>query len=214
MLLNLLRKELFTQKLHIYLLGFIWFIPMTLFFTDGSPIRHILLLIIFASWMPLHATYYEQPALVNSLPVTRKKIVTAKYLSGLLWFIPSAVIVVTYVFLFDTFAPFPTRLMTVWDLLLSLGCICVILSMFYPLHILYGYIAASVLTGVIAMSVVMGANIVMNIYHNPSITSLDSQVETVLANQNIFILSFACVSLLITLLSCKLAVRLYEKKDF
>lgn len=214
MLINLLRKEMFTQKAYVYILGLIWFIPFTNFFTSGDPIRHIQLLIVLALWIPYNAAYYELAALVNSLPVTRRKVVMAKYASGLIWFIPAAVIVIAYVLLFDQFAPFPTRLMTGWDLLLAFGSLCFILSVFYPLLMITGYITSLVLTVVFTVVVSIGIQMVGNIYNNPSLTYLDGFVETVLANQGLFILLFALAGLIVIWLSYHLSVRFYHKKDF
>lgn len=212
--IQLLRKELFSQKTYIYLMALLWFIPLTGFFTSGTPLQHILLLILLATWVPNYAAYYEQPALDNTLPVTRKKVITAKYISLLMWFIPSAVLVSVYVFLFVHFTPFKSQLMTGWDLLLGLAGVYLMMSIFYPLHILFGYVPAMLLTMVAALTMIIGGQMVMNIYHNPRIASLDSFVENVMTNTNAFILLFAGISLIITLLSYTLSVRFYEKKDF
>lgn len=214
MVIQLLRNELFGQKAYIYLLVFFWFIPMTGFFTNGAPIQHILLLILLAGWIPSSAAYYEQTTLINTLPVTRKKIILAKYLAPMVWFIPATVLVSTYVFLFVTFAPFLARLMTGWDLLLAFAGLYLLISLFYPLHILCGYVPAMSLSVIAAVAISIGVQMVMNIYHNPRMDALDNMVETIMANPNAFILLFAGISLIITLLSFALSVRLYERKDF
>ncbi|MEN1968032.1 ABC-2 transporter permease [Lentibacillus sp. N15] len=214
MLINLLRRELRIPKPYFYLLGFVLFIPFTKFFTSGEPIDHIMLLIVLAFWIPLNVAYDEQPALINSLPVTRSKIVLAKYISGVMWFIPAAVIVCTYVFLFDQYAPFPTRLMTGRDILLAFSGLCLAMSVFHPLGILSGYITAGLLTAVCFVTVSIIINMVINIYHNPSLTYLDGFVETILANQSLFRLLLIVISLIVTWLSYKLSVHYYEKKGF
>lgn len=214
MIIQLLHKEIFSQKPYVYFLAFIWFFPITGFFTGGSAVQHILLVILLASWVPQYVAYYEQPALDNTLPVTRKKIITAKYMSPLMWFIPSAIIVMAYVFLFVTYAPFPARLMTGWDLLLALAILYVMVSIFFPLQISFGYVPAMIITVAAAVSISIGVQMVINIYHNPRITSLDSFVESVLANPNMFIILLAAISLIITLLSYSISTRIYEHKDF
>ncbi|MBY7141758.1 ABC-2 transporter permease [Virgibacillus sp. NKC19-3] len=213
MVIQLVRHEMFSQQRHIYLLAFFWFIPMTGFFTNGAPIQHISLLILLAGWLASSAVYYEQPALINTLPVTRKKIIVAKYLTPLAWFIPAAVLVSFYVFLFVTFAPFTSRLMTGWDILLALAGLYLLMSLFYPLHIAFGYIPAILITTVTVLALSIGVQMVMNIYHNPRIDSVDGLVETIMANPNAFILLFAGISLLVAFLSFALAIKLYERKD-
>ncbi|MFD1363268.1 ABC-2 transporter permease [Lentibacillus salinarum] len=172
------------------------------------------MLILLAAWIPSSATYYEQPALMNTLPVTRKKIILAKYLTPLLWFIPAAMLMSIYVFLFVTFAPFSARLMTGWDLLLALAGLLLLMSLFYPLHRLFGYVPAISLSVIVGVTISIGVQMVMNIYHNPRMDSLDNMVETIMANPNVFIMLLAGFSIIITLLSYALSVWLYERKDF
>ncbi|MEN1969532.1 ABC-2 transporter permease [Lentibacillus sp. N15] len=214
MIIQLVRNEMFSQKAYIYFFSFFWFIVMTGFFTSGAPMQHILLLILLVGWLSSSAAYYEQPALMNTLPVTRKKIMLAKYLTPLVWFIPAAVLVSFYVFLFVTFAPFTSRLMTGWDILLALAGLYLLISFFYPLYIAFGYIPAVILSAVIYVTISIGVQMVINIYHNPRMDSVDNLVETIMANPNAFILLFAGISLFVTLLSFTLAVTLYERKDF
>lgn len=214
MIKHLLRNELFSQKTYVYFFIIPWIILITNFFTSGDPFRHVLLLMMLALWLPINAPYYEHPALVNSLPVTRKKIVTAKYLSPLACFIPAAVLTFFYVFLFVNFAQFPARLMTGWDLLLALAGLYLLMSIFYVLYITHGFYPALIVTVVVSLAASIGLQMIMNIYHNPDMTSFDKTVETVMTNQNIFIVLFAGISLIFTLLSYAISVRLYARKDF
>jgi ABC-type transport system involved in multi-copper enzyme maturation permease subunit len=210
---NLMRKELLSQNIFTVASAFIWFIPLTQFFTNGAPITHVVLLIVLSVWVPFCAAYYEQPTLENSLPVTRKQLVQAKYLSCLMWFIPAATIVVTYVILFENFAPFSSRLMTWEDLLLALAGVYLLLSIFYPLYYLAGVMIASALTAAAAVMISIGTQMVLNIYHNPSMSSLNEFVEAVSANPTLFIMLLAAIVLVITILSYLLSVWIYKKKD-
>jgi len=213
MVINLLRKELLSQKISIILFAFFWFIPFTQFFTDGTPIMHVGLLILLATWLPFYSAYYDKETLINSLPVKRKQVVQAKYLSGFMWYIPAAIIVMVYVLLFYLFAPFPTRLMTGQDLLLALSGVCILLSIFYPFYFAFGYIISYIVTLISSITVVIGLNIIVNIYHNPRITFINPYVDMVIANQTLTIVLATAISLVITFLSYLLSVRIYEKKD-
>lgn len=213
MLLNLMRKELLSQNILIVAFAFIWFIPFTQFFTNGSPIMHVVLLIVLSVWVPFNTVYYDQPVLDHSLPVTRKQLVQAKYLSGAMWFIPAAVIMIIYVFLFENFAPFPTRLMTWEDLLLAFAGVYLLLSIFYPLYYWAGVWVAFAFTTAAAVMLSIGTNMVINIYHNPSLSYMDEFVEAVSANQTLFIMLFAVISLLITIMSYQLSLRILKNKD-
>jgi len=213
MLTLLLRKELLAQPVWIYPFALILFIPFTGFFTNGHPLTHVTLLISLTVWIPFYAVYYERPALINSLPVRRKQIIQAKYLSGLMWFIPAAILMIVYAFLYDTFAPFPSRLMTVGDLLLAFAGVYILFAVFYPFFFAWGYWVSGILTGIVIFSIFIGSNMVINIYHNPRIPTLDPYVETVLANQTLFAALAAAVSVVIAFLSYLLSVWIYKKKD-
>lgn len=213
MLLNLMRKEVLSQNIWIVAFAFIWFIPFTQFFTNGDPIMHVVLLIVLSVWVPVNTVYYDQPVLDHSLPVTRKQLVQAKYLSGVMWFIPAAAIMVSYVFLFENFAPFPTRLMTWEDLLLALAGVYFLLSIFYPLYYWAGVWVAFAFTTAAALIVSIGTRMIINIYHNPSLSSMDEFVEAVSANQTLFVMLAAAIMLFITIASYLLSIRILKNKD-
>lgn len=113
---HLIFKDIYTQKWYAYFTNAIWFIVFTNFFTDGSPIRHVLLLAFLSAWMAMTSngntnSFEKESALLISLPIKRHEIVLAKYAAGFMWFGLSAMAVFGYVFLFDAFAPFSTRMM-------------------------------------------------------------------------------------------------------
>lgn len=215
----LIFKDLYTQKLYIYFFSIVWFIIFTSFFTDGSPFRHVLLLTVLALWLATSTnantkSFADESILINSLPITRRQVVLAKYISGLIWFAFSAIVVLVYVFLFDTFAPFPTRMMHVDELLLSLSAYYILLSVFYPILFKAGYHISSIVTFVFALVVNIGIQIFHNMVENPGLTFMPGIVEMLESNAILLMFIFITFSILITLVSYGLSVRIYERKDF
>lgn len=217
----LIRKDLFTQPMTTYLLSGMWFIIFTNFFTDGLPVRHVMLLVVVAYFISISSnnkSFERESVLVNSLPVTRKQIVTAKYAAGFIWFLLSAAVIVPYIFLFQTFAPFPTRMITIPELLIALGCFYLLLALFYPLQFKAGYILASILTIMIPVIAMMSLPIITNILENPRMPEahawLRQIAQTFSANEWAIAFGVLSISILVTWLSILLSIRIYSKKDF
>lgn len=217
----LIRKDLYTQKASTFFLTALWFIIFTNFFTDGQPVRHVLLLIFAAYFIAISTSnkdFEKESVLVNSLPVTRKQFVLAKYAAGFMWFGLSAVGILVYIFLFDTFAPFPTRMMTIPELLIALGSFYIILSLFYPLQFKAGYVLATSLSIILPLLSMMSFRIILNIMENPRMVAEQKfflqTAELVTTNQWTVALSVLLVSALLTWLSILLSIRIVRKTDF
>ncbi|PID03218.1 hypothetical protein CSV67_04225 [Sporosarcina sp. P2] len=217
----LIRKDLYTQKASTFLLTALWFIIFTNFFTDGQPVRHVLLLIFVAYFIAISTSnkaFQKESVLINSLPVTRKQFVLAKYASGFIWFGLSAAAVLFYIFLFDTFAPFPTRMMTIPEVLISLGCFYVIISLFYPLQFKAGHVLATSLTIALPLLSMMSFRIILNIMENPRMVAEQQfflhTADLITTNQWTIALSVILVSALLTWLSILLSIRIVRKIDF
>ncbi|PIC79744.1 hypothetical protein CSV75_11160 [Sporosarcina sp. P18a] len=217
----LIRKDLYTQKASAFLLTALWFIIFTNFFTDGQPVRHVLLLIFVAYFIAISTSnkaFEKESVLINSLPVTRKQFVLAKYASGFIWFGLSAAAVLFYIFLFDTFAPFPTRMMTIPEVLIALGCFYVIISLFYPLQFKAGYVLATSLTIALPLLSMMSFRIILNIMENPRMVAEQQfflqTADLITTNQWTIALSVLLVSALLTWLSILLSIRIVRKIDF
>lgn len=215
----LIFKDLYTQKPYIYFFTIAWFVVFTNFFTDGSPFRHVLLLTILAYWLATSSnantkSFEAESILINSLPGTRRQVVLAKYTAGIMWFAFSAIAVIVYIFLFDTYAPFPTRMMHIDELMMTFCAFYILLSIFYPILFQAGYRIASTVTFIITILAMMGIQIFHNMMENPRLTFMPGIVERLESNSVLLMFIFIAFSILITLASYGLSVRIYERKDF
>lgn len=219
----LIRKDLYAQPLSAFLVSGLWFIILTNFFTNGDPARHVMLLIAVAYFISISSSannksYEKEMVLVNSLPVTRKQVVMAKYASGFVWFLLSAAGILLYIFLFQMFAPFPARMMTVPELLIALGSFFLLLALFYPLQYKAGYVLASALTIIIPIIALMSITIIGNIMDNPRMTQehllFQSIAQIYSDHQWLIVLGLLLLSAILTWLSMLLSIRIYRKKDF
>ena len=215
----LILKDLYTQKISIYFLSILWFIILTNFFTDGSPVNHVILIAILASFFALSSNggdnkYFDKESiLINSLPCTRKQVVLAKYMSGLMWFGLAAVAVIIYIMLFDMFAPFPTRMIHFSEIIIALCWTYMMISIFYPLLFKTGYYIASVITFGFPVIVIMGIKIIANMMENPNTAFVHEWIAALETNQTLITVTLIAVSVLIVLLSFILSLKIYNKKD-
>lgn len=213
-------KDLYTQKISVYIVSILWFILFTDFFTDGSPIRHIFLIMMLAFFLVLSTngenekTFRNESILINSLPCTRKQVVLAKYLSGLMWFGLASIAVIIYIILFDIFAPFPTRMPYISEIILALSGCYFLISVFYPVLYRAGYLVAITVSIVLPVMIIIGVQMIGNIMENPRLTSAHEFFETIISHQTSITVVFAIIILVITLLSYKVSVRIYTKIDF
>ncbi|MBZ5748973.1 ABC-2 transporter permease [Metabacillus rhizolycopersici] len=215
----LIKKDLLTQQKIVYLSCLIWFIPLTNFFTDGMPFKHVLLMtflafsLVFSSNFNTKTTEERQAIFINSLPVTRRQVVLAKYFTGLIWYGISAVFVTFYVLLFHLFAPFPSRMIYLEEYVISLSIMYILLSIFYPLIYAIGYTSALFLTGAILVSVLMAFQIILNLAENPRFPSVNDFLATLSQNQWMIAGILALVAIIITTISYQASVKIYNKAD-
>ena len=215
----LIKKDLLTQQKMVYLSCLIWFIPLTNFFTDGTPFKHVLLMTLCAFSLVLSSNFNtktteeKQAIFINSLPVTRKQVVLAKYSTGLIWYGISAVLVTFYVLLFHLFAPFPSRMMYLEEYVISLSILYISLSIFYPLIYAIGYKIASFLTGAILLSASIAFQMILNLAANPKFPSVKDFLATLSQNQWMFAGILAFVAIIITTISYQASVKIYNKAD-
>jgi ABC-2 type transport system permease protein len=215
----LIKKDLLTQQKMAYLSCLIWFIPLTNFFTDGTPFKHVLLMTILAFSLALYSNFNtktteeKQAIFINSLPVTRRQVVLAKYFTGLIWYGMSAIFVTFYVLLFHLFAPFPSRLIYLEEYVISLSIMYISLSIFYPLIYAIGYKIASFLTGAILLSVSIAFQMILNLAENPRFPSVKDFLATLSQNQWMIAGILALVVIIITMISYQASVKIYNKTD-
>jgi len=215
----LMLKDLYTQKRSIYFLSILWFILITNFFTDGSPIRHVILMSMLAYFLAVstngeyNKSFDKESILINSLPCTRKQVVMAKYMSGLMWFGFAAVAVIIYVFLFEMFAPFPTRMFHFSEIIIALCGTYILISIFYPILFKAGYYIATFITIIFPVIVLIGIQMIANMMENPNTPFANEMVAGMAANQTLITVIFVAISILIVLLSYNLSLKIYTKKD-
>ncbi|QAS51298.1 ABC-2 transporter permease [Halobacillus litoralis] len=142
---NLIRRDVILQKRQL-----LFFIPFILFFifTNSHPVLTFLVASIF---IPFNAYAYDEKAetnlLLNSLPYTRKEIISSRYLGAVIYMILAIALSSLALFLMDK--PFTIR-----DIAIGSGLFLTFSAFTFPLFYIFkqGYIFTIVLVSFLVLA--------------------------------------------------------------
>ena len=204
-MLNLIKKDVLLQKhlvvVYIGLIGLYLYIDMPLAIT----------IVLTSALFVLHSHYYDEKdksnLLLNSLPYSRKEIVSSKYLEAIIVIVPVSIIGYAAYFIFnraDFEFSFTTLLGSLIGTMLFTACY---LPFFYRFQQQHFLMIASVLVGL--MVALMPAIIrTVNKYFS-------TQIETIRNWDELQMYSIlGIVSIVLYVLSWRLTIRIYNKRAF
>ncbi|MDY0408841.1 ABC-2 transporter permease [Virgibacillus soli] len=187
----------------------ILFIPFIIFFAIfGDHMSPAFIFLLAGAYIPLNGYIYDEQVesniLLNSLPYTRKEIVSAKYISAIAYMILSIGVasVILYIFNFG----FMIR-----DITIAMGLFFVFSAFAFPLFYILkpGYIGAAVLVGMIISAVVLPPLFRFITEHFVAITDF----LTSLSITTIY-LSGAAIAIILYLTSWMFSQFIYQRKVF
>ncbi|MCR2822129.1 ABC-2 transporter permease [Lederbergia panacisoli] len=211
----LILKDLYTQKLFAYLFPIFLLLPFYYNATHAfNELDFVSFYVAFAAiWMSVYSNFgtktvnMQEQKLFSSLPVTRQKIVLAKYCAALMWWGIAFVVYGTLAFLISVWSTNSVSFNGVFDLILSPFVTLAIVSIFYPLYFLVGY----------QIAVFISISIPMIWFFLLTFTTIDSdgtmQVSPISTGSPLVFFSIIVASMIITFFSFKLSVKVFEKKD-
>lgn len=201
---NLIKKDFIIQKSQIFL-----FIPVLIFFAIfGRHMSPAFIFFIASFYIPMNGYIYDEQVesniFLNSLPYTRKEIVTAKYIGAIVYMIVSIGLasIILYIFNYG----YMMR-----DMAIAAGLFFVFAAFVFPLFYILkpGYIGTAVLIGVILTAVILPPIIRFLAEHFTTITNfLTSQSAATLY------LSGAVIAIVLYLLSWMVSQFMYQRKAF
>lgn len=152
---------------------------------------------------------------LNSLPVNRKDIVTAKYLSVIVFTVIGVIYMVFAAFLLNSLAlPISVQNINTSDIVMSIASAALMYSIFYPLYFKYGLTKLKMLNTILYLAFAFGPSMLL-----PYIKSSNSEFIrwiSIIVNSSPGcipeILLFAAAFLII-LLSINISTYLYNQRD-
>jgi ABC-2 type transport system permease protein len=201
---NLIKKDFVIQKSQILL-----FIPFIIFFAVfGDHMSPAFIFLLAGAYIPLNGYIYDEQVesniLLNSLPYTRKEIISAKYIGAIAYMILAIAVasIILYVFNFD---------FTIGDITIAMGLFFIFSAFAFPLFYILkpGYIGAVALVGMIISAIVLPPLFRFLTEHLTTITDFLTSLST-----TTIYLSGAAISIGLYLISWMVSQFIYQRKVF
>lgn len=201
---NLIKKDFVIQKAQI-----LFFIPLIMFFAIfADDMNPAFVFFLAAAYIPMNGYIYdgqvESNILLNSLPYTRKEIVSAKYIGAIAYMILTIAVAsaILYVFNYN----FMIR-----DIAIATGLFCIFSAIAFPLFYLLkiDYIVVVGLVGMVISAVVLPPLFRLLTERLPTITDFLTSLST-----TTLYLSGAAISIILYLISWMVSQFIYQRKVF
>lgn len=212
---SLLLKEFYTQRKGMA--GGILAVILTspIIFRGGASLPPIYYAILFScfSVIVVHSYDYKNTSdvLINSLPVSRREIITSKYVATLLMSLVMSVAVLGVFTFFDNPADTHDVLKRLVDVIIAVAATGLLITIYFPLYYLLGQ--RFILFGLIGLSVlfftvfpIIFHLVINNGFWRPFIIWQEHPAFV--------LLTFCTITALAMLVSRSISIRLYEKKEF
>lgn len=218
-MLNLLVKDILIQKKNLYVSLIYILVGLFIFKDLGAGVLAVLgIAIVYI--MSQGAFYLDEKSngevLLNSLPISRKYLVTAKYFSAYIYFFTMVIIysiIVKVIEVFGIITP-PLSNVTIESLIAAYSSMVLITAISFPAFFKYGFAKTRVLSIVIFAILFGGVSAYMAIIEELAHVELVQNIISILQNDvtvNIVILASL---VLLHYISYLLSVRFYENKEF
>ncbi|RLL43883.1 ABC-2 transporter permease [Oceanobacillus piezotolerans] len=201
---NLIKKDFVIQKTQILL-----FIPFIIFFAIfGDHMSPAFIFLLASTYIPLNGYIYDEQVesniLLNSLPYTRKEIVSAKYIGAIAYMILGIGVASVILYLFNF--GFMIR-----DITIAMGLFFVFSAFAFPLFYVLkpGYIGVVVIFGMILLAGVLPPLFRLLTEHLTTITDFLTSLST-----TTLYLSGAAISIILYLTSWMVSQLIYQRKVF
>lgn len=169
-MLNLIRRDAILQKKQLFI-----FLPFILFFVVLG-MNPIFIFLVASIFIPFNAYAYDEKAetniLLNSLPYTRKEIITARYLGAVIYMVLSIGLASLVMFIFNK--PFALT-----DIAIGTGLFLLFAALTFPLFQVFkpGSITTVILISFVLLTWLMQWILSNAAEHIPSITDFIASVS-------------------------------------
>ncbi|OPZ92130.1 MAG: hypothetical protein BWY74_01741 [Firmicutes bacterium ADurb.Bin419] len=219
-MLNLIIKDILIQKKNfifgLLYLGFFVFVFQSLgeaMFT-GAIVAFVYLL---TSGTFAYDDKNKADIMLNSLPIKRRDIVRAKYISLIVYMILGTIAFSAISFIFVILKlPLSIYPITIQAFLGALFAISLMNSIFFPLMFKLGYTRAKVANMLLFFAFFFGLPLVINNIISKENNILKSGIFDAINKQSDAVIGFAVlvISIIILLLSYMLSIKLYKQREF
>ncbi|KPU42794.1 hypothetical protein OXPF_35570 [Oxobacter pfennigii] len=220
-MLNLIFKDILIQKktfLYSVLYALFAVVGITNSFTSRG--AYIFGSIGIAYLFVMYSNTYDDKngceITLNSLPVSRKDIVLAKYMSVLVFIFIGIIMTVFAGMLVKMLLPqIPLQNMVINDIFMIFACIILMYSIYYPMYFKFGAIKVRMLNMVLYLIFLFGPiNLIALADKNTGNSMLNKLLLIITNNPDFYFYAFAAALLLgLMLISLNISIYVYSRKD-
>lgn len=221
-MINLVLKDILIQK-KTFLYSIVYGIFAIIAFKNSMGMRAAYMFggMSIAYMLILYSNGYDEKnnseVMLNSLPVRRASIVTAKYISILIFFLVGVVItgIIGAVITAINIIP-DIRIINLSDILGIFTSIGLMYAVYYPLYFKFGPLKMKIVNILLYMLFLFGPNLILSmIEENPNNNIVLKLISIVEKNPVWMLQAFTAIAILILLiLSMEISVRIYRNKEF
>lgn len=219
-MLNLIIKDILVQKKTIlFALGYCFFLVFSLQSLGGSApiaattaIVYVLIITAFA-----YEDKNKSETMLNSLPISRKKIVLAKYLS-IFVYISLAMIayIIASLVIIAIRVPIKVAFISFQGVTTTFLLVALMASFYLPVIFKFGYIKAKLFNMVVFLLFFFVPTALVNLYQNPKFNPLISNFLRVFATWSDWQIAslLAAIALILLSFSYCISLAIYKNREF
>lgn len=217
---NLILKDILVQKrMILFTLGYAIFVLIVFQNPAFERVSYIMGSMAISYLFILGACAYDNKSeiIINSLPIKRKEIVLAKYLS-VLFFAGMAILTIGIIggMMKGIGLPFPHRYITIGDVLGTMVSVILLTSLYLPIYFKYGYIKSRVFNMIVFLLFFFAPNLIVEyVRDNYDQEIIEKTLLAVNAQPSwVFVLGIAALMLILMYLSLQASVKIYQNREF
>lgn len=218
---NLILKDILIQKkMIITALLYTVFMMFTFQSMDGAKFTIIVTAVTYLFVMSACAydDKNKSDIMLNSLPISRKKVVLSRYMS---LFVFAAISMTVYIVISGVIKlahiPLKVNTISIEDIVGSITSLVIVASLYFPVFFKVGYIKSKMLNFIIFFSMFFGVSLLIGFFkehklNNTAITNLIKYIST--QSDITIVLSLILIMLLVLSISYSLSLKFYKNREF
>lgn len=219
-MLSLILKDILIQKKMIsFALGYAIFVLIAFQNPAFAGVSYIMGSMAISYLFILGACAYDNKSevILNSLPIKRKRIVLAKYLS-VFFFVTAAILAIGIIgaVMKGAGLPFPHNYISILDVSGTLVSVILLASLYLPIYFRYGYIKSRVFNVLMFLLFFFAPNLIVEYVKENYDKAIIEKVVNTVNGQPAWVIGISIAAAMIILLfvSYRVAVHVYQNREF
>ncbi len=220
-MMELVRKEFIMQKKYLWKL--IPFLAIYLFILGENPVGFVMLVAALTFIFTVTSAAYDDrnrtDVLFNSLPINRRRLVAANYLTFLIYGTVNVILFFLISLILDrlTFIPFNVEPVSWLSMMIAVISMILLNSLYLPVYFKWGYIKSRIINFTVFLAIFMSGTMTGNYLqsHPEAVAALnEAYLRFITFPNSIQIVLPLVITIFVMYLSYLLSVIFYSKREF